>query len=254
MTSSKSDKRAPQSKSPLLIVGQPKLTDLPTVRALDDIWNEVQSRPLWAPTTFWKWFKLNLRMRTRLIDEKKVDIIAPRYKVNECASCTDNCCIGPHSTVLLRLRDIATLIDLDRTELMTHEKPKFSEDVLASRHALKRQTESRDWNEFPVLKQNSFHACGALDIEGRCTLYPHWPETCARFPYSLDTDNLEVFYSRRCDSFWVRPDAQNEVHAMREAAVAAYNSRIKDQLMLAFAQERLRDLGLVRFLRSSAKP
>lgn len=254
MTTPSSDKRAPGSGSPLLIVGQAKPADLPTVRALDAIWDEVQSRPLWAPPTFWKWLKLNLRMRTRLINEQNVKIIAPRYKVNECASCTDNCCIGPHSTVLLRLRDIATLIDLGRTDLMTHEKPKFSDEVLANRKALQRQTESHDWNHFPVLKQNSFHACAALDVEGQCTLYPYWPETCARFPYSLDIDNLEVSYSRRCDSFWVRPDAKDEVHAMREAAVAAYNSRIKDQLLLAFAENHLRDLGLVRFLRSSGKP
>ena len=254
MTNCSEDKGSPGSGDPLPILGQQGPVELPTVRALDAIWDEVQARPLWAPPTFWKWLKLNLRMRTRLIDEKKVNIVAPAYKVNECASCTDNCCIGPHSTVLLRLSDIATLIDLDRTDLITHDKPTFTSGDLATRSALRRQTASQEWKHFPVLKQNSFHACSALDIEGKCTLFPHWPGACARFPYALDTENLEVFYSRRCDSFWVRPDAQNQVHAMRKAAVAAYNSRVKDQLMLAFAQNRLNDLGLTRFLHSPAKP
>ena len=41
---------------------------------------------------------------------------------------------------------------------------------------------------------------------------------------------------------------------MRKAAVAAYNSRIKDQLILAFAEKELEELGLTRFLQSPGKP
>ena len=242
------DERAPESQGPLPIFQPTPIQELPTVQALDEIWKQIQDRPLWAPPTFWKWLKLNLRMRTRRLNEEKVNIIAPQYKVNECASCTDNCCIGPHSTVLLRLRDIATLVDIGRTDLMTHQKPKFSQDVLSNRQALKLQTSSSDWKSFPVLKQNSFHACAALDNDGQCTLFPYWPSACARFPYALDADNLEVFYSRRCDSFWVRPDAKDQVHAMRKAAVASYNDRIKDQLILTFAEKELQELGLTRFL------
>ena len=248
------DKRVPDDRGPLPLFKPTPVAELPTVKALDELWKEIQDRPLWAPPTFWKWLKLNLRMRTRHLNAEKVRIIAPQYKVNECASCTDNCCIGPHSTVLLRLRDIATLIDIERTDLMTHQKPKFSEQALSSRHALKLQTASSDWKSFPILKQNSFHACAALDTDGQCTLFPHWPSACARFPYALDAENLEVFYSRRCDSFWVRPDAEEQVHAMRKAAVAAYNERVKDQLILAFAEKELAELGLTRFLQSPSNP
>ena len=252
MSQTPDDKRAPTLGSPLPIFEPTPIEKLPTVKALDAIWARIQDRPLWAPPTFWKWLKLNLRMRTRLLREEKVQIIAPKFKVNECASCTDNCCVGPHSTVLLRLHDIATLMDIGRTDLMTHQKPTFSQQTLSARQALKLQTSSSDWKSFPVLKQNSFHACAALDTDGKCTLFPYWPSACARFPYALDAENLEVFYSRRCDSFWVRPDAEEEVHAMRKAAVAAYNSRIKDQLILAFAEKELEDLGLTRFLQSPA--
>ena len=253
MTQFPKTKRAPDEGGPLPILQQVPVADLPTVKALDAIWQSIEDRPLWAPPTFWKWLKLNLRMRTQLLSEDKIKIIAPQFKVNECASCTDNCCIGPHSTVLLRLRDIATLVDIGRTDLMTHDKPTFQQETLANRQALKLQTSSSDWQTFPVLKQNSFHACAALDTNGRCTLFPYWPSACERFPYALDAENLEVFYSRRCDSFWVRPDAKDEVHAMRKAAVAAYNARIKDQLILAFAEKELEELGLTRFLQSSNK-
>ena len=193
MSQTPDDKRAPTLGSPLPIFEPTPIEKLPTVKALDAIWARIQDRPLWAPPTFWKWLKLNLRMRTRLLREEKVQIIAPKFKVNECASCTDNCCVGPHSTVLLRLHDIATLMDIGRTDLMTHQKPTFSEQTLSARQALKLQTSSSDWKSFPVLKQNSFHACAALDTDGKCTLFPYWPSACARFPYALDAENLEVF-------------------------------------------------------------
>lgn len=243
--------RANSKGGPLPILGQASKVALPTVLALESIWDTLKDKPLFAPRTFWKRLKISLKMRTRLISAHEVRVVAPAHKVNECASCLDNCCVGQHSAVLLRLTDIAALIDLNRTELMTHDKPSFRPEILKRRGALQRQLASSDWQRFPVLKQNKFHACEALNTEGKCTLYPHWPAACARFPYALDTENLEIFYSKRCDSFWVRPDAEPAVHAMREAAVAAYNQRIKDQLMLAFAADRLAELGITRFLRSS---
>ena len=86
---------------------------------------------------------------------------------------------------------------------------------------------------------------------GRCSLHPHWPLSCARFPYALHLDAHEVFYSRRCDAFWIRNDgkADGRVQAMTIAAVASYNERIKDFVILAYARERLVDLGLARHLR-----
>jgi Fe-S-cluster containining protein len=176
-------------------------------------------------------------------------VLAPVGKLNDCASCTDNCCIGKHSTVQLRLRDIATLIDIGRSDLLTHDKPTFTPEELRKRPALGRQVSSTGWQVFPVLKQNRFHACLALTDLGRCALFPHWPLSCARFPYALHADKVEVFYSRRCESFWVRGDKAALAQAMVVAAVAAYNERIKDFVILAYARERLVDLGLARHLR-----
>lgn len=223
---------------------------LPTVRALDELWAEVRQKPLWAPPNFWRYFRLRSRIRLKLLRPERVKVLAPSGKVNDCACCTDNCCIGKQSTVQLRLRDIATLIDLGRTELMTHDRPTFSALELAARPALALQVDSHGWQVFPILKQNRFHACLALTDEGRCGLYPCWPTSCARFPYALHADQEQVFYSRRCDSFWIRPGAPEPAHAMAVAAVAAYNERVKDFVLLAFAPQRLADLGLSTYLKT----
>lgn len=223
---------------------------LPTVAALDALWARVASRPLWAPPNFLRYLALRARARLTRLDPARVQVRAPAGMVNDCASCRDNCCIGPRSTVLLRLRDIATLVDLGREDLIAPGAPAFADDELAGRPALRRQVASESWRVFPKLRQNRFHACGALTDEGRCSLHPHWPLACARFPYALDLTRHEVFYSRRCDSFWIRHDgrADARVAAMKVAAVAAYDERVKDLVLLAYAHEELDALGLARHL------
>jgi Fe-S-cluster containining protein len=223
---------------------------LPTARALDALWNEVRSRPLYAPPNFFRYLRLRARMRLALVDPSEVRIAAVSGQVNDCEACTENCCVGPHNSVLLRLVDIARLIDLGRTELIASNKPSFDEATVASRPALRRQLNSQAWEVFPTLNQNSFGACMALDLDGRCTLYPHWPVSCARFPYALRTECDEVFYSQRCKSFWIRPDEASEMraHAMAANAVAAYNERLKDLVLLEYARDRLDSLGLLDYL------
>ncbi len=220
---------------------------LPTVRALDDLWAEVTARPLWSHG-FVRYLRLRRATRLTLLDASRVRVLAPAGKINDCSSCTDICCIGPRSTVLLRFRDIATLIDLGRDNLMTTKKPRFSEDEQEARPALRRHLASDAWRIFPVLRQTAAGACAALSLGGQCSLHPHWPLSCARFPYALHADDREVFYSPRCDSYWVRPDATPRVRAMARAAVDSYNHRIKDTVLLEYARSRLEDLGLLRHL------
>lgn len=224
---------------------------LPTVQALDALWNEVAHRPLWAPPNVWRYLKLRWRARLTLLDPARLARVGPPGKVNDCQSCTDICCTGSRAAVLLRFRDIATLQDIDRTDLMSQVKPRFQDVELAERPALRRQVGSRAWQTFPVLKQNSFGACAALGLDGRCGLYPHWPLACARFPYALHLDDMDIFYSRRCQSFWVHPAAEGRATAMALAAVASYNERIKDLVLLEYAPKRLEELGLLRFLTPS---
>ncbi len=193
-------------------------------------------------------------MRLRLLDPRGVRIVGPPGKINDCTGCTDICCIGPRSTVLLRLRDIATLIDIGREDLISQDKPRFSTAEIAQRPALRRHVGSSGWDIFPVLAQNSMGACAALTLDGKCEIYPNWPLSCARFPYALHNNFREVFFSRRCDSFWVRPDAEQPVRDMAQAAVDAYNERIKDLVLLEYAAEPLTKLGLVRHLRLEPTP
>ncbi len=221
---------------------------LPTVEALAGLWRQVSAKPLWA-THLWRYLKLRLRMRTELLSPYGVRLRAPLGKVNDCAACTDICCVGPRSTVLLGLRDLATLMDLKRTDLVTHDKPRFAEEDLATRQSLRRHVGSAAWQVFPVLRQTSAHFCAALTAAGRCSLYPHWPLSCARFPYSLHLDPVEVFYSPRCASFEITAQAEPRIKAMAALAVQSYNERIKDAVLIAFARERLTSLGLTAFLR-----
>lgn len=231
-----------------LFAPPPAAPSLPTVRAIERLWEEVAARPLYAPPRFFRYLKLRARMRLTLIDPARLHVVAPVGKVNDCSACTNLCCIGPKSTVLLTLRDLAALVDVGRTDLITHDKPTFAAAELATHPALARHTGSSAWAEFPVLAKNSFGACRALDTEGKCTLFPHWPLSCARFPYSLQPDAVEVVYSQRCEAFWIAPQAEAAQRAMAVQAVAAYNQRIKDQVLLAYARPALEALGLVRFL------
>lgn len=221
---------------------------LPTVTALERLWEEVAAKPLWAPPRFFTYLKLRWRMRLRLLDAQRLHLSMPAGKINDCSTCTDICCIGPRSTVLLRLRDVATLKDIGRTDLMTQKKPEFTVDELGARPALRRQVRSAGWSVFPVLKQNTFGACAALSVQGKCLLYPHWPMACARFPFSLHLDDEEIFYSQRCQSFWIRPDVNERATEMAIAAVSSYNERIKDMILLAYAPRQLSDLGLAQYL------
>ena len=232
-----------------IIQSTPARAPLPTVRALDALWHEVSKKPLWAPPHFLRYLRLRFNTRLRLLDSSRVKISAPEGKINDCGACLDICCVGPRSSVLLRFKDIATLRDLGRTDLITQNKPTFTPRELAERPALRRQTASKAWATFPVLRQNSFGACLALTDSGHCSLYPHWPMACARFPYALHLEDQEVFYSDRCDSFWIRPDVGERVRSMAVAAVASYNERIKDLVLLAYAPKQLEDLGLLQYLK-----
>jgi Fe-S-cluster containining protein len=222
---------------------------LPTVRALAALWDEVRQRPLWAPPNFWRYVALRRRLSLRLLRPEDVAIVSPPGKVNDCTACTDLCCTGPRATVLLRLRDIAVLMDIGRTELITHAKPQFTAAELQARPALRRQVASAAWKKFPVLAQNHFGACRALTDAGLCSLYPHWPLTCARFPYALHVDTAQVVYAARCRAFYIHPQRRSAVSTMQRAAVAAYNERIKDMILLAYAPKRLFNLGIMPYLR-----
>lgn len=234
---------SPQSQMPL-----------PTVQALQRISKELDATPIWAPRDFWRRARLRANMRLQKLHRSDLKLRMPKYQTNDCRNCTDICCMGAQATVLLRLRDLAALIDLDKTHFISHQKPEFSPALLEKRPALARQVGSVAWNIFPVMKQDEMGACIALDKAGLCGLFPHWPLSCARFPISLDADDDALFYSRRCRSYWIHPQAKGPFEMMAASAVAGYNARISDALLIALARKPLEALGLWQHLNTQAIP
>ena len=218
--------------------------------ALDAIWNRVSKRPMFLSRQWLRRLRLQRLVSVDILPASRPKKIASPRRVNQCRDCLDNCCIGRKSTVLLHLRDIAVLVDEGRADLMTLNKPRFTEKERERSPALAEHVSSMAWSIFPVLRQNKDHACSALDTEGQCTLYPSWPLSCARFPVALNLDADELFLSQRCKSTKVietESEAKN-LEEMECHAVGAYNERVKDYLILTHAQSELRQLGLTHYL------
>lgn len=215
---------------------------------LQALWNDISKRGLWKPPYTGLYIKLWRKYRLKLLSPKGVKLLIPRGKINYCHECCDNCCLGTHSTVQLHLQDIAMLLDHGNERFITQEKPSFTKEELSDRPALERNQRSIFWQVFPVMKQTKFHACAALGVDGLCQLYPHWPLSCARFPYSLHADDRRIFFSPRCPSYLLDEAKGARAQLMINAAVEAYNAEIKDIILLHYVPEELEKLGLLNYL------
>lgn len=226
------------------------------VAELESIWSGVSKRPVLLSRRWLRQARLSRLMNTEVLTRAQVQPLQSPRRINECAECLDTCCVGKKSTVLLHLRDIASLLDGDHADLMTHTKPTFSPEEKSLSPALDRHVSSVAWRVFPILKQNSFFACSALNDDGRCTLYPKWPLSCERFPVALNLDAEAFFLSSRCSSTRVLEthEESERLEEMEGGALAAYNERIKDFMLLTHARDSLRTLGITKYLNLSAWP
>ncbi len=169
--------------------------------------------------------------------------------IPDCERCDDICCAGLENLVSLRLSDIASLIDLERTDLIQRKKPRFPESLLAARPHLQELTHSELWRTLPVLRQiGESHICAALSTELRCTLHPRWPLSCERFPYTLKAARREVVWGLRCPSQTSSSENVERSQEMFEATVDAYNGRVRDAVLLKHARRDLDELGVGQFL------
>lgn len=169
----------------------------------------------------------------------------------DCETCEDVCCTGPTRVVLLRLVDIAALVDAGLQDHMTLEKPTFSREELQASPGLWDMVHSHAWQVMPVLKQDATRTCSLLTADNRCGAWPSWPLSCARFPYALDIAHTRVFYAKSCNSVtrdFSRTGRKQEA-ALVDAVVDAYNQRLRDAVLLTVARAELRALGLDRYLR-----
>jgi hypothetical protein len=220
------------------------------VAALDALWGSWRSR----------WRRLlsrhaitELTLRASfdldLLAPERIASRVPLGMVPDCPSCQDVCCAGVENVVSLRLRDVAVLIDLGRTELIQRKKPHFPPAVAASRPMLAELTASALWRTLPVMQQvGEDRVCAALTERLSCSLHPDWPLSCARFPYSLVAARREIVWGTRCEPRRMASDEVPRSKAMRQAAVDVYNERIRDAVLLAHARPQLEALGIGRFL------
>ncbi|MBI3178802.1 MAG: hypothetical protein HYZ27_04035 [Deltaproteobacteria bacterium] len=186
-----------------------------------------------------------------------LDLLAPSRVVNtvppgtipDCEACDDLCCAGVENVVSLRLSDVARLMDVGRTDLISKKKPRFPEQLLASRPALRELTESELFRTLPVLRQEGdARICAALGEDLKCTLYPAWPLSCERFPYSLLAQRRRVVWGTRCPSKKSADTHQARSRELFHGAVDTFNERIKDAILLAHARHELDELGIGAFL------
>lgn len=189
------------------------------------------------------------------INLKKIASTVPAGTVPDCPNCEDLCCQGVENLVSLRLSDIAQLIDMGRTDLISQRKPRFTEQMMFQRPALFELMGSELWLTLPVLKQiGPYRMCAALDKDLKCSLYPHWPLSCERFPYSLDATKKKVFWGSRCASKQCSPEYETRSLEMVEGAGQTYNERIKDAVLLTHARKKLDELGIGSFLSDPTNP
>lgn len=212
-------------------------------------WRRLLSKQVITELTLRASFDLDLLAPNRIANQ------IPKGTIPDCASCDDICCRGIENLVSLRLRDIAVLMDIGRTDLVTTRKPRFPQFMMESRPAMYELMGSELWLTLPVLRQVGEHRiCAALNQDMTCSLYPDWPLSCERFPYSLQAARKHVVWGTRC-AF----KKQSEEHASRSealfvGAIDTYNERIRDAVLLAHARESLDELGIGQFLSDPHAP
>jgi Fe-S-cluster containining protein len=218
-------------------------------RALENLWREARHR-LFHPKRVLTWFSLRRRFDLRFMRPQEVKVLVPRGTVPDCESCTDICCTGPNAVVSLRLADIARLVDKGLDRFIVHERPP-APPVKAMSWARYEMETSVFAQMFPVLARDATGTCLLLDENLRCTAFPAWPVSCARYPYALDALRREVFLAKGCRSHRLvtLDDAPGSVVKLVDASVRAYNERIRDIILVHTALPELHMLGLTRHLR-----
>lgn len=222
----------------------------PTLAKLDLLWEQHRSnwRRLLSRGAVTE-LMLRANFDLDLLVPEEIANRVPLGTVPNCPECNDVCCAGVENVVSLRLRDIAVLIDIGRTDLMKKEKPRFPEWMLQERPAIRELVASELFARLPVLVQlGEDRICAALTPELRCSLHPNWPLSCERFPYSLGATRREVVWGRRCQSKKLDPELAQRGREMFRSAISVYNERVKDAVLLAHATKELDAIGIGAFL------
>lgn len=224
------------------------------------LWQEVRYR-LYYPKNFRKLIYLKRNFDLNFLYPKDIDIAIPKSLSGlapDCANCLNLCCTGPNAEVSLRLLDIAKLLDLDQNleHFITHERLKKSYFFnLQNKKELsyRRQValESIYAEAFPVLARDKYGTCKLLNDKNNCRVYPSWPLSCARYPYAINAQRRVIFFAKSCQSTQTLPfgQANPNIKKLVNAALESYNERIREIILIYTAQEELKDLGLLKFIK-----
>lgn len=227
----------------------------PALRALDALWarhrrgwRRLLSRRAVAELTMRASFDPDLLAPWRVANR------IPKGSVPDCPRCENVCCAGIENVVSLRLRDVALLLDIDRADLMTKKKPNFPAWMLRERPHLAELVASELWRALPVLRQvGEARACVALTSDLRCSLHPSWPSSCERFPYTLSAARRHVVWGTRCPERRVHPELVPRSEELFRAAIAAFNERVRDAVLLAHAKKELHAIGIGAWLTANGE-
>lgn len=172
----------------------------------------------------------------------------PKGMVPDCPKCTQICCAGLENLVSLRLVDVATLLDVGRADLISRTKPRFPPSLVQRRPALFELAGSELFRTLPVLRQiGPDRRCAALTDDDRCSLHPHWPVSCDRFPYTM-VQGRRVVWGSRCPSKQQAPQWAERGQQMFARAIDVYNERIRDAVLIHHARRELDSIGIGEFL------
>jgi len=215
------------------------------VSRLEALWSAKARYTRFQITDLWRSWRLHRRYDLRMVDPARLVSVIPRYQAPACRFCDEICCIGPRNIVTLRLRDVASLIDMGLEEVIDTRIQRIPR---AGSAAMREFLGTEIWSRFPKLKQTPEGRCVLLTPEGRCRIYGREPLACRRFPFALSSDRRRVFYSPRCRSHTISHANRARYQQHIEAVAANYNEMIKELVLLYHAPRELRILGLDRFL------
>lgn len=222
---------------------------------LQSLWRKSRYK-LYHPSNWRKLLFLRRHYDLTILRPKDVSVSEPHGLAPDCDNCTFICCTGVNSEVSLRFLDIAKLIDANLQDYITHERivPKSLRPFTTTSKTAARQDllNSVYGKIFPVLKRDKYGSCKLLDDNLKCTAWPNWPLSCARYPYALSVQNRAIFYAKGCRSTKVLPYklASPKTKALVYAALEGYNERIRDIILLHVAKKELENMGLLKYLKT----
>ena len=217
-------------------------------RKLDNLWRDISQNKLFKLKNLFKDLYLLYKYDLRFLKRENLKLKFDPQLLPDCASCPQNCCHGAENTVSLRLVDIARLLDAGLEDAIDMDNQSFKNDPYFQKEkkALK-YLNNDNWNLFPVLKRVN-NICPYRDQDNHCTIYEHRPITCRRFPYIITQNKKNIVFSKKCYST-KKEDNPPKQKELLQAALDSYNEKIKDLILIHYAQEELQKIELAQWLK-----